>query len=120
MIFFLQFRDNPVTGGGFSARRHNEKLPKTAINAATAIAMDLYYHTGAIIGRAVERNLRIADTELKHLELLFTGMDVAQIAEATDVTRNWVAKSCMSLRRELNVPSNTAAVAKALGLRTMR
>lgn len=118
--FLVQFRDNPVTGGGFSAGRHNEKLPKTAINAATAIAMDLYYHTGAIIGRAAERNLRITDTELKHLELLFIGMDVAQIAEATDVTRNWVAKNCMSLRRKLNVPSNTAAVAKALGLRTMR
>ncbi|WP_299030290.1 hypothetical protein [uncultured Sulfitobacter sp.] len=118
--FLVQFRDNPVTGGGFSAGRHNEKLDKPSIYASIAIAMEAYHKISVIIGRAAERNLKITETEIKHLELLFGGMDVAEIAQTTNVTRNWVAKSCMSLRRKLNVPSNTAAVAKALGLRIMR
>ncbi len=118
--FLYQLRNNPMAGAGFSGGRKNEILSKQVLYAAMGSAVEMHEKINIKLGAAAERKLGLTENEVKYLHLLFYGMSQQQIAQTSGVSRNWVAKACMSLRRKLVVSSNSAAVARALGLHILR
>lgn len=114
------FRNNQMSGGGFSGGRRGEKLGKNALYAAMGVAVELHEEIKSRLGVAAERTLGLTDNEVKYLQLMFYGLSPKEIALTSGVSQNWVAKVCMNARRKLRVTSNAAAVAKATGLHVLR
>jgi len=118
--FFYLFRDCPMSGGGLSGGRAFEKLDKASLYAALGAGVEFHEAVNKIFGEAAERQLNLTDNEVKYLQLMFYGLSSKDIASESNVTLNWVAKTCMNIRRKLGVASNAAAVAKAVVCQILR
>lgn len=118
--FLIHFRENPMSGGGFSGGRSGEKLQKSVLRQAFTLGTEFHWRLRDALGEIAVEMRGLTDTELRYLQLMFYGMSQKEIAETSSVSRNWVAKVCMSVRRKLGADTDAAAVATALALKILR
>lgn len=108
------FRTSPTRVAGISFAAPNERLSLEHIWAAVGAALILNEKVRAVCSQAYCRKVALTQTEQRYLKLFYQGMTRNEVTLEYDVSQNWVAKTCMSFRRKLNVSSDIAAVAKCV------
>jgi len=109
-------KHGPSTASGFSICSPEAEIDAPQFFTALGIVTHMHNQMRYISRRANHRRVGLTETEEKYLDLLYQGCSKTKISELMQVSSNWVAKTCMNMRRKLGVKSDSAAIGRALDL----
>ncbi|MEL7489051.1 MAG: LuxR C-terminal-related transcriptional regulator, partial [Pseudomonadota bacterium] len=110
------FKDTPRSATVISFCNPGGEIPPELFYSALGPSVVFHIELRKTVGEANRRLMSLSETEETYLHCLHDGSDHAEIATAMNVSRNWVAKVCMRLRRKLGAASDVGAVARARDL----